>query len=124
MTSALPVPPVAEPRLLRRGCSRLRSGAAATGSAWPRSRPPSPPTPATHPAEVFERLGHLGVIATGAPLTQGDGCLATLRDTLAARRVTLEPGTRFGAARAGHIRLNFATSPEILATAVERMAGA
>jgi cystathionine beta-lyase len=39
-------------------------------------------------------------------------------------RVALEAGTRFGAAGAGHVRLNFATSPEILAEAVDRMAGA
>jgi cystathionine beta-lyase len=38
-------------------------------------------------------------------------------------RVALEPGTRFGAAGAGHVRLNFATSPEILTEAVTRMAG-
>jgi cysteine-S-conjugate beta-lyase len=37
-------------------------------------------------------------------------------------RVALEPGTRFGAAGAGHVRLNFATSPEILDEAVARMA--
>jgi cystathionine beta-lyase len=39
-------------------------------------------------------------------------------------RVALEPGTRFGAAGAGHVRLNFATSPEILTEAVTRMAAA
>jgi cystathionine beta-lyase len=36
-------------------------------------------------------------------------------------RVALEPGTRFGAAGAGHVRLNFATSQEVLAEAVRRM---
>jgi bifunctional pyridoxal-dependent enzyme with beta-cystathionase and maltose regulon repressor activities len=35
-----------------------------------------------------------------------------------------EPGERFGAAGAGHLRLNFATSEEILALAIGRMAGA
>ncbi|XVV14817.1 MalY/PatB family protein [Actinoplanes sp. CA-131856] len=37
-------------------------------------------------------------------------------------RVALEPGTKHGAAGAGHVRLNFATSPEILTEAVKRMA--
>ncbi len=37
-------------------------------------------------------------------------------------RVALEPGTRYGAVGAGHVRLNFATSPEILTEAVTRMA--
>ena len=41
---------------------------------------------------------------------------------LAAARVAVEPGTRFGAAGAGYVRLNFATSPEILTEAVGRMA--
>ncbi len=36
-------------------------------------------------------------------------------------RVALEPGTRFGAAGSGHVRLNYATSPEILAAAIDRM---
>nr|WP_221381481.1 aminotransferase class I/II-fold pyridoxal phosphate-dependent enzyme [Actinoplanes polyasparticus] len=36
-------------------------------------------------------------------------------------RVAVEPGTRFGAAGSGFIRLNFATSPEILTEAVARM---
>jgi cystathionine beta-lyase len=35
--------------------------------------------------------------------------------------VALEPGTRFGAAGAGFVRLNFATSPEILEQAITRM---
>jgi cystathionine beta-lyase len=39
-------------------------------------------------------------------------------------RVAVEPGERFGAAGAGHLRLNFATSEEILALAIDRMAGA
>ena len=43
---------------------------------------------------------------------------------LTAGRVALEPGTRFGAAGAGFVRLNFATAPEILAEAVSRMAAA
>jgi cystathionine beta-lyase len=41
---------------------------------------------------------------------------------LDAGRVALEPGLRFGAAGAGHVRLNFATSVEILDEAVARMA--
>jgi cystathionine beta-lyase len=39
-------------------------------------------------------------------------------------RVALEPGTRFGAAGAGYVRLNFATGPDILEEAVARMAAA
>lgn len=38
-------------------------------------------------------------------------------------RVAVEPGTRFGAAGSGFVRLNFATSPEILDEAIARMAG-
>jgi cystathionine beta-lyase len=39
-------------------------------------------------------------------------------------RVALEPGTNYGASGSGHVRLNFATSPEILAEAVKRMSAA
>ena len=39
-------------------------------------------------------------------------------------RVALEPGTRFGAAGAGFVRLNFGTSAEILDRAVAGMAAA
>ncbi len=39
-------------------------------------------------------------------------------------RVALEPGLRFGATGAGFVRLNFATSAEILDSAVARMAAA
>jgi cystathionine beta-lyase len=39
-------------------------------------------------------------------------------------RVALEAGLRFGAAGAGHVRLNFGTSPEILEEATARMARA
>ena len=39
-------------------------------------------------------------------------------------RVALEPGLRFGAAGAGHVRLNFGTSAEILDEATARMAAA
>ncbi|MCC9144942.1 MULTISPECIES: aminotransferase class I/II-fold pyridoxal phosphate-dependent enzyme [unclassified Arthrobacter] len=38
-------------------------------------------------------------------------------------RVALEPGLRFGRAGAGFARLNFACSPEVLAEALERLAG-
>ncbi len=38
-------------------------------------------------------------------------------------RVALSPGPGFGAGGAGHVRLNLATSPEIVIEAVERMAG-
>jgi cysteine-S-conjugate beta-lyase len=37
-------------------------------------------------------------------------------------RVALEPGLKFGPAGAGYVRLNFATSPEILKEAIARMA--
>lgn len=37
-------------------------------------------------------------------------------------RVAVEPGLRFGAPGAGHVRLNFGTSPEILDEAIARMA--
>jgi len=123
------------------------------------------------PAEVRERTGHLGVIASVAAFTDGDPWLATLIETLAARRaqlgdllaarlpalrwtppeatylawldcsalgrdeeprelflaegrVAVEPGTRFGARGPGYVRLNFATSPEILDEATARMAAA
>ncbi len=39
-------------------------------------------------------------------------------------RVALEPGLHFGTQGAGHVRLNFATSPEILDEALTRMAAA
>jgi cystathionine beta-lyase len=39
-------------------------------------------------------------------------------------RVALSPGTDFGTGGAGHVRLNLATSPEVLAEAVRRMAAA
>jgi cystathionine beta-lyase len=40
---------------------------------------------------------------------------------LAEAKVALVPGTNFGAVGAGFVRLNFATSPEILAEAINRM---
>jgi cysteine-S-conjugate beta-lyase len=39
-------------------------------------------------------------------------------------RVALEPGPRFGTIGGGHVRLNFATGPEILTEAIARMAAA
>ncbi|MCO8275053.1 aminotransferase class I/II-fold pyridoxal phosphate-dependent enzyme [Actinoplanes sp. TRM 88003] len=42
---------------------------------------------------------------------------------LAEGRVALEPGPRYGAVGSGFVRLNFATSPEILSEAVNRMSG-
>ena len=39
-------------------------------------------------------------------------------------RVALNEGTDFGTGGAGHARLNFATSPEIVAEAVRRIANA
>jgi cystathionine beta-lyase len=121
------------------------------------------------PAEVRERTGHLGAIASVAAFDDGDLWLDALIDTLAGRRqqladllatrlpsvgwtppeatylswldcsawgrdaepasrfltearVAVEPGTRFGAAGSGFVRLNFATSPEILDEALTRMA--
>jgi cystathionine beta-lyase len=50
---------------------------------------------------------------------------SAVAERLATRaRVAVEPGERFGAAGAGHIRLNFATSEEILGLAIDRMADA
>ncbi|NMO57057.1 aminotransferase class I/II-fold pyridoxal phosphate-dependent enzyme [Actinoplanes sp. TBRC 11911] len=120
------------------------------------------------PFHPNDRLGHFGVLATLAALTEGDDWLDALLATLDARRtqlagllrerlpevrwtppsatylawldcsaygedaaprerfltearVAVEPGTRFGAAGAGYVRLNFATSPEILDEAVNRL---
>lgn len=43
--------------------------------------------------------------------------------TLAERRVVVSPGLQFGPQGASHIRLNFATSPQILGETVKAMAG-
>jgi cysteine-S-conjugate beta-lyase len=43
---------------------------------------------------------------------------------LAEAGVALGDGARFGAAGRGHVRLNLATTPDVLAAIVERMAGA
>jgi cystathionine beta-lyase len=49
----------------------------------------------------------------------------TARDVFLERgRVALEPGLDFGAAGAGHVRLNFGTSAEIIDEATARMAAA
>ena len=64
-------------------------------------------------------LGWLDCTALdGSPA--GDGP----RERFLGGRVALEPGLRFGAVGAGHVRLNFATSAEILDEAVARMAAA
>lgn len=47
---------------------------------------------------------------------------APARRILKDARVALSPGTTFGAQGAGHVRLNFGTSPEIITEAVERIA--
>jgi cysteine-S-conjugate beta-lyase len=49
----------------------------------------------------------------------GDDPAAVLRER---GRIALSPGPDFGTGGQGHVRLNFATSPEILTEAVERMA--
>ena len=54
-------------------------------------------------------------------LELGDDPAATF---LERGRVGLSPGPQFGTGGAGHARLNFATSPELLAEIVERMAAA
>lgn len=36
-------------------------------------------------------------------------------------KIALNPGFAFGEAGAGHVRLNFATSPEILSEALDRL---
>jgi cystathionine beta-lyase len=43
---------------------------------------------------------------------------------LARGRVALSTGAAFGTGGSGHVRLNFATSPDVLAEAVRRMASA
>jgi cystathionine beta-lyase len=49
----------------------------------------------------------------------------TARDLFLDRgRIALEPGLRFGAPGAAHVRLNFGTSAEIIDEAVTRMAAA
>ncbi|HET7399049.1 MAG TPA: aminotransferase class I/II-fold pyridoxal phosphate-dependent enzyme [Intrasporangium sp.] len=53
------------------------------------------------------------------PLGLGDDPAAVF---LERGRVALSPGPRYGAAGAGHARLNLATSPEVLSQAVLRMA--
>jgi cystathionine beta-lyase len=117
------------------------------------------------------RVGHLGVLASAAALTDGEAWLDRLLVSLDRRRaqlatllserlpqitwqppeatylawldstalgtgdapwelflekgrVGLEPGLRFGREGSGHVRLNFATSAEILDEAVARMAAA
>lgn len=50
----------------------------------------------------------------------GDEPAAALRERA---RVALSEGTTFGSGGAGHARLNFATSPEILHEALDRLAG-
>jgi cystathionine beta-lyase len=117
------------------------------------------------------RVGHLGVLASVAALTDGEAWLDRLLVSLDRRRtqlgallaerlpqvswqppegtylawldctalgqgdapqelflekglVALEPGPRFGRAGSGHVRLNFATSAEVLDQAVGRMAAA
>ncbi|HET7800564.1 MAG TPA: aminotransferase class I/II-fold pyridoxal phosphate-dependent enzyme [Humibacillus xanthopallidus] len=54
------------------------------------------------------------------PLGLGDQPAATL---LERGRVAVSEGTMFGAAGAGHVRVNFATSPDVLREAVARIAG-
>ena len=123
------------------------------------------------PPDCSWRVGHLGVLASVAALTDGEAWLDRLLVTLDRRRaqlaallaerlpqvawqppeatylawldcramgdgdepqqqfltkglVGLEPGLRFGREGGGHVRLNFATSAEILDEAVTRMAGA
>ena len=123
------------------------------------------------PPDLRWRVGHFGVLATVAALTDGDEWLDRLLLTLDRRRtelgellaaqlpavrwtppeatylawldcsalgagdaprdaclergrVAFEAGSRFGALGAGHLRLNFGTSAEVLAEAVARTARA
>jgi cystathionine beta-lyase len=55
----------------------------------------------------------------------GIGTGSAVAERLLSRaRVAVEPGERFGAGGAGHVRVNFATSEEILDAAIDRMAAA
>jgi cysteine-S-conjugate beta-lyase len=55
----------------------------------------------------------------------GIGTGSAVAERLLSRaRVAVEPGERFGAGGAGHVRVNFATSEEILDAAIGRMAAA
>ena len=55
----------------------------------------------------------------------GNGSGSAVAERLLTRAGSLvEPGERFGAAGAGHLRLNFATSEEILGLAIGRIADA
>jgi cystathionine beta-lyase len=123
------------------------------------------------PPDTRWRVGHLGVLASVAALTDGEEWLDRLLVTLDRRRaqlgellaqrlpavrwhrpeatflawldcsalgegdrprelfldrghVGLEPGLRFGRQGSGHVRLNYATSAEVLDEAVARMAAA
>lgn len=141
-------------------CAAVVTGGAAMAAAVDR-----------FPPDTRWRVGHLGVLASVAALTEGgpwlDRLLVTLdhRRTLLAEllrdrlpavswhpaeatclgwldcaaigpddeprrrfleegRVALEPGLRFGAPGAGHVRLNFGTSAEVLNLATAGMAAA
>ena len=75
---------------------------------------------ATFPASRYRRpeatyLAWIDLRDTGL----GDDPAAVFRD----RGVVVSPGLQFGPQGAGHIRLNFATSPHILADAVKALTG-
>lgn len=74
------------------------------------------PTIAWHPPEATY-LAWLDCTAVGPD----DQARALFLDR---GRVALEPGLRFGAAGAGHVRLNFGTGADVLDQAISRMAAA
>ncbi len=78
---------------------------------------------------VDERLPGVGYLAPEGTYLAWLDCAALGLDDpgaffLERARVALSPGVDFGTGGSNAVRLNFATSPEVLAEAVERMAGA
>ncbi len=98
-------------RVARRPARRARGqpvAARALVDGAPARRPPAPcPTRPTSPGST---------VATSGWATD------RARSSSTAGRVALSDGQTFGAAGAGYVRVNFATSPEVLRDAVARMA--
>jgi cysteine-S-conjugate beta-lyase len=71
---------------------------------------------------LHEHAGLLGVLAAEAAFDDGDEWLDAVIEQLTANRDRLGRGLDYGAPGAGHVRLNFATSPAHVSDAVARMA--